>query len=114
MHCKADAGQADALFAEEHRCLPLAKLETKWPLGLDLIWTAFKHARAHRILRFFVRVVEDTGRSTFEQNLLGTTGVDTVEPKNIESVLATQFTGDSIPCNEVLVLLLTAYSIRIG
>ncbi|MCJ1366417.1 hypothetical protein MMC16_005545 [Acarospora aff. strigata] len=85
--------RADALFAEEHRCLPLAKLETKWPLGLDLIWTAFKHARAHRILRFFVRVVEDTGRSTFEQNLLGTTGVDTVEPKNIESVLATQFTA---------------------
>ncbi|KAK0116170.1 hypothetical protein ONS95_013200 [Cadophora gregata] len=36
---------------------------------------------------------------TFEQNLLGVSGIDTIDPKNIEAVLSTQFTGNSIKSN---------------
>jgi cytochrome P450 len=75
--------------------LPLKKLDVKWPFGLDLIWTAFEHARAHRILRFFVQIIEQNG-ITFEQDLLGQTGIDTVDPKNIETILSTQFTNFSL------------------
>ena len=89
---KINIRKADALFAKERNCLPLVQLETKWPLGLDLLWAAYQHAQAARILRFFVELVERLP-PTFEQRLLGTSGVDTVDPRNIESVLATQFTG---------------------
>ena len=89
--------KADALFAQEHDCLPLVQLETKWPWGLDLLWAAYQHAQAARILRFFVEIVEGLP-PTFEQRLLGTSGVDTVDPRNIESVLATQFTCRSPFC----------------
>lgn len=67
-------------------------LEAKWPLGLDLLWAAYQHARAARILHFFVEIIEELP-PTFEQRLLGISGIDTVDPRNIESVLATQFTG---------------------
>ena len=87
-----DTRKADTLFAKEHHCLPLVQLETKWPFGLDLLWAAYKHAQAARILRFFVTVIEGLP-PTFEQRLLGISGIDTVDPRNIESVLATQFTG---------------------
>ena len=68
------------------------QLKTKWPFGLDLLWAAYQHAQAARILRFFVEIIERLP-PTFEQRLLGISGIDTVDPRNIESVLATQFVG---------------------
>ncbi len=73
------------------------QLESKWPLGLDLLWNAYQHARAARILRFFVEVIEGLP-PTFEQRLLGISGIDTVDPRNLESVLATQFSGGFTCC----------------
>jgi hypothetical protein len=100
--------QADALFAKEHNCLPPVQLETKWPLGLDLLWAAYQHAQAARILRFFVKIVEGLP-PTFEQKLLGISGIDTVDPRNIESVLATQFTGGLPFCKISFGLLMIAF-----
>lgn len=40
----------------------------------------------------FVQIVEDNG-NTFEQRLLGTSGIDTIDPVNIEAVLSKQFNG---------------------
>ena len=45
-----------------------------------------------RILRFFNMLIS-TMPPTFEQKLLGLSGIDTLDPKNIEAVLGTQFTG---------------------
>jgi len=45
-----------------------------------------------RILRFFTALIR-TVPPTFEQKLFGISGIDTVDPKNIEAVLGTQFTG---------------------
>lgn len=100
--------QADAVFAKEHNCLPPVPLETKWPFGLDLLWTAYQHAQAGRILRFFVQIVEGLP-PTFEQRLLGVSGIDTVDPKNIEFVLATQFTCRLSFCKISLDVLMIAF-----
>lgn len=95
---KTDTAQADAYFATQHGCLPLVRLRTKWPLGLDLVWTVFQNAKAQTILQFFVQVVEHAA-PTFEQNVLGASGINTVDPKNIESILATQFSGGVPICS---------------
>ncbi|KAL9070230.1 MAG: hypothetical protein Q9157_005894 [Trypethelium eluteriae] len=43
-------------------------------------------------MQLFLDVVEGSGM-TFEQSLLGTRGIDTIDPENIEAVLSTQFEG---------------------
>lgn len=40
-------------------------------------------------------IVDRTG-TTFEQNLLGMRGIDTVDPVNIEAILSKQFTGQQL------------------
>lgn len=64
----------------------------RWPWGLELISKAFRVASEQRLLRLMNDIVKETG-TTFEQNLLGARGIDTVDPVNIEAVLSTQFTG---------------------
>lgn len=53
---------------------------------------AATHARRKTILQFFLDVVDENG-ITFEQKLLGARGIDTIDPKNIETVLSTKFSG---------------------
>ncbi|KAK4242331.1 hypothetical protein C8A03DRAFT_40299 [Achaetomium macrosporum] len=48
-----------------------------------------------RILQFFLDVVENSS-TTFEQNLLGSRGIDTIDPENIEAVLSTNFSDYSL------------------
>jgi hypothetical protein len=84
--------QADELLAKQHNCQPARPLQIKWPLGLDLIFLAFENARSKHLLRHF-KVVTDREAPTFEQRLLGQTGFGTIDPKNIEAVLSTQFTS---------------------
>lgn len=62
------------------------------PLGLDMLLKAFHYERKQQILQFFLDVVAESG-NTFEQNLLFARGIDTIEPRNIEAVLSTQFAG---------------------
>lgn len=84
--------QAESRFAAEKRCLPPKTWKSKWPLGLDMLLKALKYARTMQILQFFLEVVDDNG-TTFVQELLGATGIDTVDPENIEAVLSTSFDG---------------------
>lgn len=87
--------QAEQRFALKHGCQPVRPWNAKWPLGLDLLVKAFKHAREMRVLQLFLDVVEESG-TTFEQNLLGARGVDTIDPKNIEAILSTNFSDYSL------------------
>ena len=76
----------------EQKCLPPPTLPYKWPLGLDLVLEAFNADRSGEILTFFVSLVERTGIN-FEQIIFNARGIDTVDPRNIEAVLSTQFQG---------------------
>ncbi|KAA6414009.1 MAG: cytochrome p450 alkane [Lasallia pustulata] len=80
----------EATLISDTRCQDPPRLRYRWPLALDLLIEAFKADQAGSILQFFLSVVDRTGH-TFEQVLLGARGVDTNDPKNIESVLSTQF-----------------------
>lgn len=84
--------QADALYAKQFNCQSLKTLPYKWPLGLDLLWGAYLHAKEGRILHFFSRLISPLP-ATFEQKLLGISAIDTIDPRNIEAVLGTQSTG---------------------
>ncbi|KAF7714337.1 N-alkane-inducible cytochrome P450 [Penicillium ucsense] len=80
----------DKKFAAAKGCQPPNKWNSKWPLGLDLLIKAFQHERKQRILQFFLNVVSESG-NTFEQKLLFARGIDTIDPRNIEAILSTQF-----------------------
>jgi cytochrome P450 len=82
--------QIEQEFASQRGCRPLRNWCSKWPFGLDLLIRAFQYARSEQILQFFLSVVEESG-TTFEQNLLGTRGIDTMDPENIEAILSNQF-----------------------
>lgn len=84
--------QAESRFAAEKGCLPPKIWNSRWPFGLDMLVKALKYARTMQILQFFLEVVDDNG-TTFVQELLGATGIDTVDPENIEAVLSSNFEG---------------------
>ncbi|QLI72644.1 uncharacterized protein G6M90_00g083950 [Metarhizium brunneum] len=87
--------EAEKRFASERGCQPLRPWSAKWPLGLDLLLKAFTYARRGQILHYFLQVVEQSG-TTFQQNLLGGRGVNTVDPANIEAILSTNFNDYSL------------------
>ncbi|MCJ1248128.1 hypothetical protein MMC30_005343 [Trapelia coarctata] len=82
--------QFEAELVSRHNCKDPIRLYYKWPLALDLLVEAFTADQAGAILGFFLSIIERTG-TTFEQVLLGTRGIDTIDPKNLEAVLSTQF-----------------------
>ncbi|KAH7348667.1 n-alkane-inducible cytochrome P450 [Rhexocercosporidium sp. MPI-PUGE-AT-0058] len=84
--------QADIEYINTFHCMPLKRLPYKWPFALDLLWEAYNHAVDGRILRFFTMLITPLP-PTFEQKLLGTRGIDTIDPKIIEAILSTQFKG---------------------
>ncbi|KAF4545342.1 N-alkane-inducible cytochrome P450 [Lasiodiplodia theobromae] len=80
----------EVAFGASKGCASPRTLLSDWPLGLDLIVSAFQAAKQGRILQYFDALVSRTGH-TFEQRLLGVSGIDTIDPANIEAVLSTQF-----------------------
>ncbi|KAK1756234.1 cytochrome P450 [Echria macrotheca] len=82
--------ESERLFALSHGCLPPARWGAKYPLGLDYLFKAFKYSRQQQVLQFFLDVVAESG-TTFEQNLLGSRAIDTIDPANIEAILSTNF-----------------------
>jgi hypothetical protein len=84
--------KAETLFEQSHGCGAPRPLQYKWPLALDLVFDAFRNIREKQALQWFVEIFERTG-PTFEQDVLGSKGIGTVEPDNIESILSTKFSG---------------------
>lgn len=64
---------------------------TKWPFGLDMVRAGLKADRDQRTPEFVTDRVNAMGRYTFGVSILGTSNLITVEPKNVQSILATQF-----------------------
>ena len=49
-----------------------------------------------QILQFFIEILEESG-TTFEQNLLGSRAIGTIDPENVEAILSTNFDGNALP-----------------
>ncbi|KAK5656059.1 hypothetical protein OQA88_5198 [Cercophora sp. LCS_1] len=82
--------ETERAFALKHGCLPPPVWGAKFPLGLDYLFRAFKHAHRKQILSFFIDVFDESG-ATFQQHLLGARAIGTIDPANIEAVLSTNF-----------------------
>ncbi|SMR57253.1 unnamed protein product [Zymoseptoria tritici ST99CH_1E4] len=89
---RRDINRSDLAYAQAHNCQPAPILEAGSSyLGLGLLLRTFRVAKEQRLLHFFNDLVRSTGNWTFEQRLLGISGIDTFEPENVEAVLSTQF-----------------------
>ncbi|KAL8681895.1 MAG: hypothetical protein Q9224_006817, partial [Gallowayella concinna] len=83
---------AESQFERAHNCGTPRPLPYRWPFALDLVIDAFRAIAEKHALQWFVQIFERTG-PTFEQNVLGIKGIDTVEPDNLESILSSNFAG---------------------
>ena len=65
----------------------------KWPLGIDMARDVMAADKQQTVPNFFIDLYENEldCRTTWEQNFLGTRNFATVDPKNIQALLATQF-----------------------
>lgn len=64
---------------------------TKWPLGLDMVRAGLQADKDQRTPDFVTERFQKMGRYTFRISILGTSNLITAEPKNVQAVLATQF-----------------------
>ena len=71
---------------------------------MDLLIETFNADCSGDLLSFFVSIFENVG-TTFEQSFLGARGINTIEPRNVEAVLSTQFKSENLL---ILLKLLTA------
>lgn len=65
---------------------------TQWPLGLDLVKAGLKADQEQRTPEFLTDRFHAMGRYTFRISILGTSNFITADPKNVQAVLASQFT----------------------
>lgn len=77
--------------SQSWNCLPPASWPTRLPLGLEFLHRLNEADKKGILPSEFVKVVEEAGSTTFHTFVLGTRSVVTVEPKNVQAVLATQF-----------------------
>lgn len=64
----------------------------KWPLGLDILKLQYDAIPDMRFLRFQTQYFEKFG-PTMAVKVLGNVGYATTDPKNVESMLTTNFEG---------------------
>lgn len=67
-------------------------LESRWPLGIDLMLRAFAAVKEKRVLKFFCGMVDHAG-DTFAWIVLGSRTWATTNPENVEAILSTHADG---------------------
>jgi len=81
--------------ANELGCKPAPSLPHRWPLALDFMLRLAKADAAGLLPPFTVTLYNEMGAgqkgATYQQNFVGRIGIATVDPKNIQAILATQF-----------------------
>jgi hypothetical protein len=88
------ASRYHARRAAELGCKPAFQRPYKWPLGIDMAREIMQADKQEIVPNFlFDQVYEKDVQkhTTWEQNFLGTPNFVTVDPKNIQALLATQF-----------------------
>lgn len=85
--------QEEATFANSNGCLPAkSKLPYKFPGGLDILKIQYDHLPNKKLLAFqsqFFRKLDPT----FSIHLFGGTGYITTDPRNVEAVCNSRFSG---------------------
>ena len=79
--------------AQELGCQPAWERPYRLPLGIDLVKEVMSADKNNVVPNYFLDVYNNkTGkRATWTQNMLGSYGYVTSDPKNVQAVLATQF-----------------------
>ncbi|KAK5046114.1 hypothetical protein LTR84_008571 [Exophiala bonariae] len=79
--------------AMEMGCLPPHQRHQKYPFGLDLLMPIVKADQERVLPDYFMDLyLHELGqRNTWQQDILGLNSVWTVDPKNIQTILATKF-----------------------
>ena len=72
-------------------CKPINERPYNWPLGLDLLWRLMEADKRQEVPDEFNAIHKEMGVDTWSQYLLGGVTLTTIEPKNIQAILATQF-----------------------
>ncbi|KAI9820833.1 MAG: hypothetical protein M1826_000858 [Phylliscum demangeonii] len=83
-----------AAAAESRRrgCKPCPRQPHRWPLGIDQLQRSLAADREKLFPDLLVRRFEEMGAFTFSDTTLGSPrNIFTIEPKNVQAVLATQF-----------------------
>ncbi|KAL8895763.1 MAG: hypothetical protein Q9192_003459 [Flavoplaca navasiana] len=91
--------RAESQFERAHACGAPRPLHYKWPFALDLVMGAFRIIAENQALQWFVQIFDKTG-PTFEQNVLGVKGVNTIEPEKLEVEEHTEYLVNCIPTGE--------------
>ena len=84
--------QTDLAFGLQHGCQPPNRLLNELPLGLDRLHQIFHADTNHRLMALFMYHFRRWG-DTLEQVFLGTRAFGTIDPRNLEAMLSTQFKG---------------------
>jgi hypothetical protein len=91
------ASRRHAQNAARLGCKPPARRPSKLPLGIDFARRIMKADQERRVPDMFLEVYEELGGlNTWVQYFLGSDTLVTVDPKNIQAILATQFNDFAI------------------
>lgn len=74
-------------------------LVNRLPLGLDFLRRMLRADAEGRVPDEILTIYRETGEKTMKHHFLGRTQFNTIEPKNIQAVLATQFSDFSLGTN---------------
>lgn len=66
-------------------------MPVKFPLGLDFLWRLSKWDADYKLPILTVQFYKEMQVATWEQTFLGVTALVTLDPQNVQAVLATQF-----------------------
>lgn len=66
-------------------------LKSRLPFGIDLVHQAIKSDKEMLFPLYCIELTEKVGALTYKYSTLGSTNVSTVDEKNIQAILATQF-----------------------
>ena len=82
--------------ALEMGCKPARMMRTRLPLGVDYLMRLVRWDNDNLLPPFTYQLFKEIGAPTWEQSFLGVNALATVDPKNIQAVLATQFKDFSL------------------
>ena len=87
--------QADIAFGQRYNCQHPPELPTRWPLGIDRIKELWDSNAEGRLLAFLCSIAKNyEPHNMLSQYLLfGPRAFHILNPKNLEVVLSTNFSG---------------------
>ena len=90
-----DKEQADLDLAQKHNCQLPPELKKKWPLGIDRLKQIWDANSAGCLLKFFCDVAKDFEplNNSYQFFLVGPRTFHILDPKNVSTILSTNFTG---------------------